>query len=104
MKKILFVLVSCIVLVGACKKSSTTPSYTPDCSGPVKSFSTDVKPIFQSVCSACHSNFSTYSQIAGDKTSIRSKIADGSMPQGSSLSDAQKNAIVCWIDSGALNN
>jgi hypothetical protein len=26
------------------------------------------------------------------------------MPQGSTLTTAQKNSILCWIDSGAPNN
>ncbi|MCX6306898.1 MAG: hypothetical protein NT040_18180 [Bacteroidetes bacterium] len=104
MKKIMIGLLFCSALMGGCKKSSTTPAYTPDCTGAVKSYSSDVSPIIQSACANCHSNFSNYAQISGDKSAIRSKIVDGSMPQGGSLSAAQKNNVVCWIDNGALNN
>jgi len=104
MKKIVWGLIVCAGFLVSCSKSSSSPAYTPDCSGAAKSFSKDALPVFQSACVSCHSKFSSYSQIAGDKSAIRGKILDGSMPQGSSLSTAQKNNVVCWIDSGALNN
>ena len=104
MNKTVFGLIVCIVILGACSKSTTNPSYTPDCSSATKSYSTDVLPVFQSSCNGCHSNFSNYAQIAADKAAIRSKIVDGSMPKSSSLSTTQKNNVVCWIDNGAQNN
>ncbi|MCK9422378.1 MAG: hypothetical protein M0Q38_07255 [Bacteroidales bacterium] len=102
MKKTFFGLMVCATLMGACSKSSN--SFVPDCSGSTKSFSNDVLPVFQSACVSCHSQYSGYSQISAAKTTIRSKIVDGSMPPGNSLSTAQKNNIVCWIDNGAPNN
>ena len=104
MKKTMFGLLLISAMISACSKNSTTPGYTPDCTGAAKSFSTNVSPIFQSACVGCHSKFSSYSGITGDKSAIRSKIVDGSMPQGGSLTTAQKNSIVCWIDNGAPNN
>ena len=101
MKKVIFIL-ACTALFSSCKKSST--SFTADCSGTAKSYKTDVAPIMSSKCNSCHSQFSTYSGVSGDKTSIRSNIVDGNMPKGGSLSTAEKNAIVCWIDNGASNN
>lgn len=97
-------LLVCMTFMVACSKSSTGLTFTPDCSGAVKSFSRDVLPAFQSVCVGCHSQFSSYSNISADKSAIRSRIVDGSMPQSGSLSTAQKNNIVCWIDNGAQNN
>lgn len=104
MKKTLFVFALISLLIAGCSKSSTTPDYTPNCSGTAKSFKTDVYPVFQNACQSCHGNFSGYAQIAADKSAIRSKIVSGSMPQGGSLSDTQKNNVVCWIDNGAPNN
>ena len=103
MKKHFVLLLFCAAVTMSCQKNATT-TYTPDCSGPEKSFSTDVFPVFQSSCFACHSNFSNYSQISADRSNIRSMIADGLMPQQGSLSNTQKNNILCWIDSGAPNN
>jgi hypothetical protein len=102
MKK-LIVIVMCAAAFTACKKTSST-SYTPDCSGTAKSYATDVAPIFSGECNSCHSEYSSYSGVSTDKSRIRSTIVDGSMPKRSTLSDAQKNAIVCWIDNGGANN
>jgi len=88
---------------------------TVDCSGTAKSFSTDVNPIIQATCttnSGCHGSGSnngpgellTYSEIFSSRSSIRSAVASGSMPKTGSLTTAQKNAIICWIDNGAPNN
>lgn len=92
----------CMAMVSACKKSSV--SFTPDCSGTAKSFSADVLPVISNKCAGCHTNYSAYSQIAGDRSSIRSKVADGSMPKGTSLTTTEKNTVLCWIDNGAPNN
>jgi uncharacterized membrane protein len=79
-----------------------------------KAFAADVSPIIQSRCAitGCHDAASTnsggpltgYSQIFNKRSNIRSEVSSGRMPQGSSLTDAQKNSIICWIDSGAPNN
>ena len=79
-----------------------------------KSFSADVNPIIQSFCNvaSCHASGSTngpgpltnYTQVSAASSNIRSAIATGLMPQGSTLTAAQKNSIICWIDSGSPNN
>ncbi len=104
MKKLMLGLIVFSAFLGACSKSSSSPSYTPDCSGPAKSFKTDAQPVIQGSCVGCHSNYSTYSGITADKSAIRASIVDGSMPKNSSLSATQKNNVVCWIDNGAPNN
>ena len=79
-----------------------------------KAFAADVNPIIQSSCaiSGCHAAGSTngpgaltnYTQISTAAASIRSAVSSGRMPQGSTLSSAQKSSIICWIDSGTPNN
>jgi uncharacterized membrane protein len=88
-----------------CKKNNTTPTaiYTPSCSG-TKSYASNVSSLIQSNCVSCHSQYSTYSGVKSAASSIRSSIVNGSMPKNGSLSDDQKNTIVCWIDAGAVNN
>ena len=94
-----------IISLNSCKKKNQeSTSYTPSCNSSIPSFSTTVSPIFQSYCVSCHSNYSSYSQISSSASSIRSVIVDGSMPKGTSLSESQKNSIVCWIDAGKPNN
>lgn len=101
-----------IVLLLACGKGSV--DYTADCST-AKSYATDVSPVIQGTCAAnsgCHASGSTngpgalttYSQVYNARVAIRAAVANGSMPQNGSLSNAQKNAIICWIDNGAANN
>jgi len=102
-----------IVLLLACGKGKV--NYNADCSGTAKSYATDVSPIIQSYCatnSGCHASGSnngpgaltTYAQVYSARSDIRTAVANGSMPQSGSLTDAQKNAIICWIDSGASDN
>lgn len=105
----------------SCKKQTesspgtTGTSGTINCSGPAKSFSNDVSPIFQASCASsggCHGNGSfngpgeltNYSKIFNARSSIRSAVASGDMPRIGSLTPAEKNAILCWIDNGAPNN
>jgi len=112
MKKVMITVSSIAVLLLACGKDKV--NYNPDCST-AKSYATDVSPVIQSYCatnSGCHANGSsngpgaltTYAQIYAARTSIRTAVANGSMPENGSLSNDQKNAILCWIDSGAANN
>ena len=112
MLKILFPFIALLIFIHACTKD---PEVTVDCSGPAKSFVTDASPVFQTSCAAnpgCHATGSnngpgpllTYSQIFNARADIRSAVASGHMPLNATLTAAQKNAIVCWIDSGAPNN
>ena len=101
-----------VVMIGCSKGNNMVTSV--DCSGAAKSFVTDVNPIIQANCtsSGCHNSGSnngpgaltSYQLISNARASIRTAIANGSMPQGGSLSAAQRNAIICWIDNGATNN
>ncbi len=104
MKKFLVVAVISIGLWTSCSKIATTDPYVPTCTGTAKSYSKDVAPLIKTSCSGCHQNFSTYSQLSTNRNSVRSMIVSGQMPQGSTLSTTQKDAIVCWIDNGASNN
>jgi hypothetical protein len=106
----IIITVLCVVL--ACNKPSPGSSDPVDCSGPAKSFANDVNPVIELMCGACHGRGSTngpgelssYSQIFNARIVIRGAVISGQMPQGGSLTAAQKNAIICWIDNGAPNN
>lgn len=110
MKSLLFIIAFVAVFQISCKKSeknSTTNSngYTPNCSS-TKSFSAEVFPLINASCntSGCHNDYSNHSQINADKASIRARVLNGSMPKNSTLTSAQKDVIICWIDAGAPNN
>ncbi len=118
MKKFFFILtVISVMIIVSCKKNSTTApvSTAIDCNGNAAKFSTDAAPVIASKCatnSGCHANgatnsggvLTTYTLIVSKKSNIKTSVSNGSMPQGSTLSAAEKQAIVCWIDNGALNN
>lgn len=104
-----------LVTVASCSKDNDGGGGTTlDCTPVPKSYTTDVNPIVQSRCAiaGCHASGSgngpgalvTYSQLFNARTAIRSSVASGRMPQGSTLTTAEKNSILCWIDSGAPNN
>jgi len=125
LKAVFFILV--IVTYASCSKSSSSAggtgggsggggggNGTVDCSAIAKSFSANIQPIISSRCaiSGCHGagsvngpgELTTYQQIFNARSQIRPAVSSGLMPQGSSLTQAQINTIICWIDSGAPNN
>lgn len=119
-------MLSALCFVYSCKKSDGAPSggnnngggggttYTPNCSGAAIQFSANVSSIIQSNCavSGCHNSGSangpgpltSYAEINAAKVQIRAAVLSGSMPKNGSLTAAQKNSIICWIDAGAANN
>ena len=112
MLKFSFPVVALLIFINACSKKA---EFTPDCSGPAKSFTTDVSPVFQTSCainSGCHATGSgngpgplvNYSQIFNARGGIRPEVASGHMPLNATLTATEKNAILCWIDNGAPNN
>lgn len=103
MKKVLLIALGCFGLLVSCSKDNSSP-YIPNCNGAAKSYSTDVAPVVQSACVSCHQNYSSYSSVYSSRNSIRSMVASGQMPQGKSLSNEDKDKILCWIDNGAPNN
>lgn len=91
------------------KNVSFTPNYSE-----TKLFAAEVKPWVTSFCATSGFRDSgsekgpgaltTFAQISFSKSAIRSSIVSGFMPLGTSLTTNQKNAIICWIDAGRLNN
>ena len=121
---ILSIMIIGVVFIISCSKGSSTGGTTGgggsgggttlDCTGVPKSWATDINPIIQGFCNTagCHAAGSAngpgaltnYTQVFNARTLIRPQIAAGLMPQGSTLTTAQKNSFLCWIDSGAPNN
>lgn len=109
------VLIITVLIAFSCSKDPGGGGTTLDCNTVTnKAFSADISPIMQNTCaiSSCHATGSAngpgaltnYSQIAAAASRIRTAVANGTMPQGSSLTTAKKNSILCWIDSGFPNN
>jgi hypothetical protein len=89
---------------------------------PAPSFTRDIAPIFQAKCEACHRpdsiapmSFRTHEEVRPWARSIRTRVAARQMPpwhidkavgiqhfkNDRSLSDAQIDTIVRWVDAGA---
>ncbi len=110
-----------IFIFSACSKSDSTAGggsggpKTFSCAGISPKFSSEVQPILTTVCSInsnCHAGgstnsggpFTNYTEVNARRSNIRAAILNGTMPQSGSISQAQINAFICWIDSGAPNN
>ena len=89
-------------LLFSCKKEAEV--FVPNCNTSEKSFKNDVRPVMQNSCISCHSDYSSYANVATDKAKIREQVVTGEMPQEATLKDTEKNSIACWIDSVAKNN
>lgn len=100
------------LIIHSCSKDDS-PEENTSCDGVAKNWS-DASPIIQTYCAqaACHEAGSTngvgpltnYSEVYDARTRIRDAVQAGLMPQNTVLSTAQKNTIICWINSGAPNN
>ncbi len=113
MKKIQFAVVIIMVtyLVVSCNRitESFCEFYEP------QKFSADVNPIIQNSCtngSGCHGSGSanspgpliTFDQIKNAASSIKTAVANKSMPKGSALTNTQIQSITCWVDNGAQHS
>ena len=122
-----FIIISFIfsvaILFAACSKSDPGSNggnnggggITFSCTGISPKFSADVQPILTTVCainSSCHAAgstntggpFTNHSEVFAKRSNIRAAILSGIMPQSGTITQAQINAFICWIDSGAPNN
>ncbi|HLG40250.1 MAG TPA: hypothetical protein VI461_11300 [Chitinophagaceae bacterium] len=111
---IILTAVSLFIVFISCSKDNPNNNDI-DCSGvSPKTYSTDVDPIVQSTCNqqGCHDVASVngpgpltnYTQLFNARTAVREAIRTGLMPQNTTLTIAQRTAIICWIDNGAQNN
>ncbi|WP_420579776.1 hypothetical protein [Reichenbachiella sp.] len=76
------------------------------------SYENSVEPIIIGSCATtgCHVsgtgrvNLTVFENVQSNAESIKTRVLNGSMPKDDKLTDAEIEAIVCWIDDGALNN
>jgi hypothetical protein len=125
MKKGILVILGSFFLIASCSKSGGSDpggggnggggGTTVNCTGVQSAFAANVNPVIQSTCATdatCHGAGSangpgpllTYTQISSASVTIKSAVASGTMPKVGTLTTAQKNSIICWINSGSLNN
>jgi hypothetical protein len=103
-----------ISILIACSKDNNNGGNGADCSNVPKTWSADVSPIIQTFCNqpGCHNAGSnngpgpltSRAEVFAVRNSVRDAVQSGRMPQNTTLTTAQKNSIICWIDSGAPDN
>ena len=87
-----------------------TPTPTPVLTTAV-TFAQVNQSVFSTSCLRCHSSsladggvkVDTYANVSSSLSRITSAINSGAMPQGSSLTSAQKSLFAQWIADGAPN-
>ena len=125
MKKSILVFLAAFLVIASCSKGGSEDpggggnggggGGTVNCTGVASAFAANVNPIIQSTCATdatCHGAGSgngpgplqTYLQISNAKVNIKTAVANGTMPKVGTLTTAQKNSIICWVDGGGLNN
>jgi len=125
MKKSILVILASFLLIASCSKGGSDDGggggtgggggSTVNCTGVASAFAANVNPIIQSTCATdatCHGAGSangpgpllTYAQISGAAVNIKTAVASGTMPKTGTLTTAQKNSIICWVNAGAPNN
>lgn len=87
----------------------TEPDESDSDNGKFVSFIADVRPIINANCVQCHNgsqfpDLRDYSKVSANSANVKSAVSNRRMPLGGSLTNAEINIIVSWIDSGALNN
>jgi hypothetical protein len=75
------------------------------------SFAADIQPIITSSCAIndCHNgnqfpDFRVFKNIQDNAANIKKLTGDRTMPDEGSLTQAQIDAIACWVDDGAMQN
>ncbi|HEX6845491.1 MAG TPA: hypothetical protein VF144_00870 [Chitinophagaceae bacterium] len=126
MKKSIVAILGAFLLIVSCSKGGDDGGSggngggggggsTVNCTGVASAFAANVNPIIQATCATdatCHGAGSsngpgpllTYTQIFNARLTIKTAVANGTMPKTGSLTTAQKNSIICWVDAGAPNN
>ena len=81
--------------------SSGSSSSTNSCTS--ETWANFAQAFFANNCDNCHhhgSEFSTYSAVVSDFSSIQSEISSGYMPENATLSSTEENDILTWINCG----
>ena len=122
MKKVILVTLASFLIIMSCSKSSDGGGGGNggggggvNCSGVASAFAANVNPIIQNSCATdatCHGAGSVngpgpllnYTQIFNARVAIKTSVGNGTMPKTGTLTTAQKNSIICWVDGGAPNN
>jgi hypothetical protein len=121
-KRALLLLFICSILLSSCYKDNEEELYGDSCVIVNVSYLTEVEPIIQNFCLACHSNvnfsslggniqledYADFAFVAGSGQllgAIKHETGFSQMPQGSpQLSDCAIETIQAWVEEGYQDN
>ena len=99
------ILATMATTIFSCTKTATVDNAT--CSALDTKWSTAVSNIVKNKCatSGCHPNYAALANISGDASSCLSKLSNNSMPAGGvTMTTAERNQLMCWLQDGGPNN
>jgi len=126
MKKSILVILAAFLLIASCSKGGGDDpggggngggggGGSVNCTGVASAFAANVNLIIQTKCATdatCHGAGSangpgplqTYNQIFAARIAIKTAVGNGTMPKTGTITTAEKNSIICWVDAGGPNN
>lgn len=75
-----------------------------DCSTNPDTYASYGQTFIDSQCRTCHqhsSQYGTQAAVQASLTRIESEISSGKMPEGTTLSTAEKSRVLAWLGCGA---
>lgn len=77
---------------------------TVDCSTNVDTYANYGQTFIDSQCRTCHqhaSQYGTQAAVQASLTKLEAEISSGKMPEGTTLSSAEKTRVLGWLSCGA---
>lgn len=77
---------------------------TVDCSTNIDTYASYGQTFMDSQCRTCHqhaSQYGTQAAVQASLTKIEAEISSGKMPEGTTLSSAEKTRVLGWLSCGA---
>lgn len=110
----LYILLSLAMLLASCEYNVENEDIPVDgvCNTEV-SYNTAIRPLINANCMPCHNgdgtepfapDLTTFNAVEGLADLVKEVTQTRRMPIGGSLTDAEINAIACWVDNAAPNN
>lgn len=104
-----------LLLVASCVGTTGVSVVPPD---RTVSFASDVAPLIERSCAACHSAGSpsegvtlcdssgkaVYADLRAQASRVAASVSSGQMPRGGSLTGVERGLIQGWVDQGAKDN
>ncbi|MGZ3771573.1 MAG: c-type cytochrome [Bdellovibrio sp.] len=97
-----YIILNLFLLQGCGGSGGSSGTSVGKCTAATPPTFSSVQTIFANNCDYCHGHtFQNYSTALSDSANIYTRVSNGSMPQGATLSAADLNAIEQWVSCGS---